>query len=205
MKSKTKIFGSLQKNFLLFNTNFQKLTYVFQSLSIQLTKNIYLLNWVALVRQISMRLTIFSCLRSCRIRISLKAVMGNPSFSFSIRTFIHSEPKITNFNRKLLGENKQLFCSFLTCQTIILDQTMFFGLNKNFFRLMVHNFFDNVQIFLTVCNIFSPWSKVTFYLINLHIWAKIFDHIQKVLTTFKKYWMQSKNFGRGQNSFELYI
>ena len=62
--------------------------------SIQLTKNIYLLNWVALVRQISMRLTIFSCLRSCRIRISLKAVMGNPSFSFSIRTFIHSEPKI---------------------------------------------------------------------------------------------------------------
>ena len=135
--------------------------------SIQLTKNIYLLNWVALVRQISMRLTIFSCLRSCRIRISLKAVMGNPSFSFSIRTFIHSEPKIKNFTRKLLAENKQLFCSFLDCQKTILDRTIFFGLNKNFFHVMVQKYFDNVQKILTVCNIFSPWSKRTFYPIKV--------------------------------------
>ena len=134
-----------------------------------------------------MRLTIFSCLRSCRIRISLKAVMGNPSFSFSIRTFIHSEPKIKNFTRKLLGENKQLFCSFLDCQKTILDRTIFFGLNKNFFHVMVEKYFDNVQKMLTVCNIFSPWSKRTFYLINLHISArsKIFDHVQKVYNVLK--------------------
>ena len=40
-----------------------------------------------LVRQISITLTMFSCRRSCRILISLNAVIGNPSFSFSIKTF----------------------------------------------------------------------------------------------------------------------
>ena len=44
--------------------------------------------------------------------------------------------------------------------------------------------------------IFWPWSKVIFYLINLHIWAwsKIFDHIQI-------YWTWSKNFERSQFCF----
>ena len=131
-----------------------------------------------MVRQISMRLTIFSCLRSCRIRISLKAVMGNPSFSFSIRTFIHSEPKIKNFTRKLLAENKQLFCSFLDCQKTILDRTIFIGLNKNFFHVMVQKYFDNVQKILTVCNIFSPMVKSD---ILPHKFAYLADFSNKII------------------------
>ena len=58
------------------------------------------------------------------------------------------------------------------------------------------NFFDCVQYFLNTFKFFWPWSKVIFYLINLHIWSwsKIFDHIQI-------YWMWSKNFERSQFCF----
>ena len=54
------------------------------------------------------------------------------------------------------------------------------------------NFFDCVQYILNVFKFFWPWSKVIFYLVNLHIWAwsKIFDHIQKILNVVKKCWMQ---------------
>ena len=58
------------------------------------------------------------------------------------------------------------------------------------------NFFDCVQYFLNTFKIFWPWSKVIFYLINLHIWAwsKMFDHIQI-------YWTWSKKFERSQFCF----
>ena len=58
------------------------------------------------------------------------------------------------------------------------------------------NFFDLVHYFLNTCNFFWPWSKVIFYLINLHIWAwsNIFEHIQI-------YWTLSKKFERKQKYF----
>ena len=77
------------------------------------------------------------------------------------------------------------FCLFLT--------------NSCLFHLLVQKYFDHAQIFLTMCAIFLntfkfcwPWSKVIFYLMNLHIWAwsKIFAHIQKILNVVKKFWTQ---------------
>ena len=58
------------------------------------------------------------------------------------------------------------------------------------------NFSDLVHYLLNTCNFFRPWSKVIFYLINLHIlaWSNIFEHIQK-------YWTLSKNFECKQKYF----
>ena len=58
------------------------------------------------------------------------------------------------------------------------------------------NYFDCVQYFLNMFKFFWLWSKVIFYLINLHIWAwsKLFDHIQI-------YWTRSKSFERSQFCF----
>ena len=64
--------------------------------------------------------------------------------------------------------------------------------DKRSFHLLVQMFFDHVQIFLTVFNIFWMCSI-------------IFDHAQickfNNLTVFKKYWTCSKQFEHGKNNF----
>ena len=46
-------------------------------------------------------------------------------------------------------------------------------------------FFDHGYEFLNTVNLFWPYWKVRFFLINFHIWewSKVFDHIQKILNT----------------------
>ena len=65
------------------------------------------------------------------------------------------------------------------------------------FHLLVQKYFDRVQYFLNMNKFFWPWSKVIFYLIDLHIWAwsKIFDHIQKILNVVKKFFELADGIG----------
>lgn len=52
--------------------------------------------------QISIRFTTLSCFNLCNILISRKAVIGNPSFSFSIKTFFRAT---TCFDTRCLALN----------------------------------------------------------------------------------------------------
>ena len=75
------------------------------------------------------------------------------------------------------------------------------------FHLLVQKYFDRVQYFLNMNNFFSPWSKMIFYLINLHIWArsKIFDHIQTVLNEVKNFFELADGIGiHILNSFRIF-
>ena len=56
------------------------------------------------------------------------------------------------------------------------------------------NFSFYIHAYSAVSKMFWTWSKVRFYLINLHIWSwsNKFEHIPKLFTEVKNFWSHSK-------------